>query len=129
MQSAQGGYERKGSAWSSATVPLISCTRGPQDLPSWFTLDSERIASLIIGKPDYEMRQATAMQLAPLFKGYTEAAAPAREKFVKRFSDSTEGMTLTALSDITELADRSGLGMGNIDDAVRLMPMAFIRAA
>ena len=99
--------------------PVMWLVNRPQDLPSWFTLDSERIASLIIGKPDYEMRQATAMQLAPLFKGYTEAAAPAREKFVKRFSDSTEGMTLTALSDITELADRSGLGMGDIDDAVR----------
>ena len=99
--------------------PVLWLVNRPQDLPSWFTLDSERIASLIIGKPDYEMRQATAMQLAPLFAGYAEAAAVAREKFVKRFSDETEGMSLTALSDITELADRGGLGMGDIEDAVR----------
>jgi len=99
--------------------PVLWLVNRPQDLPSWFTLDSERVASLIIGKPDYEMRQATAMQLAPLFAGYAEAAAPAREKFVKRFSDETEGMTLTALSDITELADRGGLGMADIEDAVR----------
>lgn len=99
--------------------PVLWLVNRPQDLPSWFTLDSERVASLIIGKPDYEMRQATALQLAPLFAGYAEAAAPAREKFVKRFSDETEGMSLTALSDITELADRGGLGMGDIEDAVR----------
>ena len=99
--------------------PVLWLVNRAQDLPSWFTLDSERISSLIIGKPDFEMRQATALQLAPLFAGYTEAAAPARDKFVKRFSDGTEGMTLTALSDITELADRSGLGMGDIEDAVR----------
>jgi hypothetical protein len=99
--------------------PVLWLVNRPQDLPSWFTLDSERIASLIIGKPDYEMRQATALQLAPLFAGHAEAAAPAREKFVKRFSDETEGMSLTALSDITELADRGGLGIGDIEDAVR----------
>ena len=99
--------------------PVLWLVNRPQDLPSWFTLDSERVASLIIGKPDYEMRQATAMQLAPLFAGYAEAAEPTREKFVKRFSDETEGMTLTALSDITELADRGGLGMSDIEDAVR----------
>lgn len=99
--------------------PVLWLVNRPQDLPSWYTLDSERVASLIIGKPDYEMRQATAQQLAPLFAGYAEAAAPAREKFVKRLAEGTEGMSLTALSDITELADRSGLGVSDIDDAVR----------
>lgn len=99
--------------------PVLWLVNRPQDLPSWFTLDSERIASLIIGKPDYEMRQATAMQLAPLFAGHADASAPAREKFVKRFSEETEGMTLSALSDITELADRGGLGISDIEDAVR----------
>ena len=99
--------------------PVLWLLNRAQDLPSWFTLDSERVASLIIGKPDHEMRQATALQLAPLYAGYAEATAPAREKFVKRFADGTDGMTLTALSDITELADRSALSMGDIDDAVR----------
>ena len=99
--------------------PVLWLVNRAQDLPSWYTLDSERVASLIIGKPDYEMRQAAAQQLAPLFAGYAQAALPAREKFVKRLADGTEGMTLSALSDITELADRSGLGISDIDDAVR----------
>ena len=43
----------------------------------------------------------------------------AREQFVKNFTEGTEGMPLTALSDITELADRQHLGLADIDDAVR----------
>jgi len=99
--------------------PVMWLVNRPQDLPSWFTLDSERIASVVIGKPDYEMRQASAMQLAPLFSGYTDATESIRGKFIKRFADETEGMTLNALSDITELADRGGIGMAFIEDAVR----------
>ncbi len=99
--------------------PVLWLVNRMQDMPSWYTLDNERVASLIIGKPDYEMRQATALQLAPLFAGYEDASASVREKFLKRLADGTEGMTLTALSDITELADRSGLGITDIDDAVR----------
>jgi energy-coupling factor transporter ATP-binding protein EcfA2 len=99
--------------------PLLWLVNRAQDLPSWFTLDSERVASLIIGKPDYESRQAAATLLAPLFGGYVAAAAAERDKFVKSFTDGTEGMTLAALSDITELASRQGLGVADIDDAVR----------
>jgi ATP-dependent Clp protease ATP-binding subunit ClpB len=99
--------------------PVLWLVNRPQDLPSWFALDSERVASLVIGKPDYETRQAAAQQLAPLFAGYADAPAPARAQFLKAFTESTEGMTLTALSDITELADRQKLGIADIDDAVR----------
>jgi energy-coupling factor transporter ATP-binding protein EcfA2 len=90
-----------------------------QDLPSWFALDSERVASLVISRPDYESREAAARQLGPLFGGYTGAADSAREAFLRSFSAGTEGMTLTGLADITELASRQGLGIGAIDDAVR----------
>ncbi|OGB32748.1 MAG: hypothetical protein A3F78_08075 [Burkholderiales bacterium RIFCSPLOWO2_12_FULL_61_40] len=99
--------------------PVVWLANRPQDLPSWFTLDSERVASLTIGKPDFETRQAAAQQLAPLFVGYAEASAVAREQFVKNFTEGTEGMPLTALSDITELADRQHLGLPDIDDAMR----------
>ena len=116
--SSEGGMPSKDGG-KPMYNPVLWLVNRAQDLPSWFTLDSERVASLIIGKPDYEMRQATALQLAPLFAGYAQAAAPAREKFVKRLADGTEGMSLAALADITELADRSGLGIGDIEDAVR----------
>jgi len=99
--------------------PVLWLLNRAQDLPSWFTLDSERVASLVIGKPDFEMRQAAALQLGPLFAGYPEADAAAREKFLKQFSVGTEGMSLSALADIAELASRQKLGIKDIDDAVR----------
>jgi energy-coupling factor transporter ATP-binding protein EcfA2 len=109
---------RKGSG-----VPLFNpvfwLLNRAQDLPSWLTLDSERVASLVIPRPDYEMRMAAARQLAPLFAGFARAEAPARERFLKTFADDTEGMTLTALADITQLAGHQRLGLADIDDAVR----------
>ena len=100
--------------------PILWLLNRAQDLPSWFTLDSERVASLVIGKPEYETREAAARQLAPLFAGFGDARQAGREaEFVKRFTEGTEGMSLTALSDITELASRQGLDVSAIDDAVR----------
>ena len=99
--------------------PVFWLLNRPQDLPSWYALDSERVASLLVARPDYETRMAAARQLAPLFAGYGEATAEERDGFVKAFSDGTEGMTLSALADITELASRQNLGLRAIDDAVR----------
>lgn len=99
--------------------PVIWLLNRAQDLPSWLTLDSERVASLVIPKPDYEMRMAAAQQLAPLFAGFEQAAPPVRERFLKSFADGTEGMTLSALADITQLAGCQQLGVADIDDAVR----------
>ncbi|MBS1185999.1 MAG: ATPase protein [Burkholderiaceae bacterium] len=99
--------------------PVVWLVNRAQDMPSWYTLDSERVESLIIGKPDFEMRQAAALQLAPLFAGHANASEAERAQFVKAFTDGTEGMSLCALSDITELADRQRIGIREIDDAVR----------
>lgn len=99
--------------------PVLWLVNRPQDLPSWFVLDSERVASLGIGKPEYEARLDAARQLAPLFAGYNEADERTREKFLRSFTEGTEGMSLVALSDITELAARKSLDLGHIDDAVR----------
>jgi energy-coupling factor transporter ATP-binding protein EcfA2 len=99
--------------------PMVWLVNRPQDLPSWFALDSERAASLTVAKPDFEARQEAARQLAPLFEGYEQADEAARGLFVKAFAEGTEGMTLLGLADITELAGRQKLGLADIDDAVR----------
>lgn len=99
--------------------PVLWLVNRPQDLPSWFTLDSERVASVIIARPDFETRQAAALLLAPLFGGYEAADEAGKAAFLKTFSDGSEGMSLAALSDIAELASRQGLGCKDIDDAIR----------
>ncbi|MEO8136436.1 MAG: ATP-dependent Clp protease ATP-binding subunit, partial [Betaproteobacteria bacterium] len=99
--------------------PVLWLVNRVQDLPSWFTLDSERVASLVIGRPDFETREAAAAQLAPLFAGFQQADGAVRAQFLKAFTEGTEGMSLAALADITELASRQALGVTDIEDAVR----------
>jgi hypothetical protein len=99
--------------------PILWLVNRTQDLPSWFTLDSDRVATLVVGRPDYEAREAAGALLAPLFAGWRDANEAARAQFLKSFCEGTEGMPLAALADITELASRQGLSIGDIDDAVR----------
>ncbi len=114
-----------------ATAPGVGAAAGPlfnpvlwlvnraQDLPSWFALDSERVANLVIGRPEYEHRAAAATLLAPLFVGHDQATPAQRQQFVEQLASGSEGMTLAALSDITELACRQGLRLGEIESAIR----------
>lgn len=99
--------------------PVLWLLNRPQDLPSWFALDSERIASLVIGRPDFDQRAAAARLLAPLFAGHEQATAPQREAFVDAFAAGSEGLSLSALSDVTELASRQNLGLAEIEGALR----------
>ena len=108
-----------GSSAQPLFNPILWLVNRPQDLPSWFALDSERIASLIVGRPDYETREAAARQLIRLFPGYKEADAAQQAEAVRRYADGTDGLTLTALADIAQLAMRQGITVGGVEDAVR----------
>lgn len=99
--------------------PILWLVNRPQDLPSWFALDSERIATLTVGRPDYELRAEAAGQLALLFPGHAEADETARGSFARRFADSTDGLSLAAMADVAQLARRQGLGLDAVEDAVR----------
>ena len=99
--------------------PILWLVNRPQDLPSWFALDSERIAGLIVGKPDYELRAEAARQLATLFPGHATADEAQRAEFARRLADGTDGLTLNALADIAQLARRQDIGLMAVDDAVR----------
>ena len=99
--------------------PVLWLVNRSQDLPSWLTLDSARVASTVIGQPDYSTRQEAARCLAPMFVGFNAATAEQREKFAATFTDHTDGLTLSAMSDIAQLADRQGITLADVDDAVQ----------
>ena len=99
--------------------PILWLVNRPQDVPSWFTLDSARVATLNVGFPDYETRHEAALILGARFQGYAEGSGEEREKFAKLFASSTEGLPLTALSDTAQLADRQGIAFRDVDDAVQ----------
>lgn len=89
------------------------------DIPSWFSLDSERISSLVISLPDYDSRQHCAQVLRSQFKGAKEASESEVQSFVRKFADGTDGMSLQAMVDIAQLARTQDIPMKDVDDAVR----------
>lgn len=120
---AQEASPRAINTSSGAATPLYNpllwiCPRDT-DLPSWFILDNEPIHLLALSRPNYDERQAAAALLAPSFQGYHEADEAGRAGFARTFADLSEGMTLRALIDITQLARAQALGLGEIADAVR----------
>ncbi len=106
--------------------PIVWLLNRPQDLPSWFTLDSARIATLSIANPDFETRKAAADILGRLFGGYAECDAAAQAKFCTRFAELSEGLWLTALADIAQLAKRQGLAHTAIEEAVQCFKVGIV---
>ena len=90
-----------------------------QDIPSWFSLDSERIASISVVRPEYETRLSAAVVLAPQFSGGEIASAETLSEFSTHFAGGTDGMSLQAMVDISQLARTQSIGIHEVDDAVR----------
>ena len=106
--------------------PVVWLLNRPQDMPSWLTLDSARIATLTIANPEYETRKAAANILGTLFAGWGQADAGAREKFCTRFADLSEGMWLSALADTAQLARRRGMSCLEVDEAVQCYKVGMV---
>ena len=90
-----------------------------QDIPSWFSLDSERIASISVVRPEYEIRLSAAAVLASQFRDEDGASAETLASFSSGFAEGTDGMSLQAMVDISQLAKTQGMGIHEVDDAVR----------
>lgn len=99
--------------------PVFWLLNRGQDIPSWFSLDCERIASITVVRPEYETRLSAAAVLAPQFQGADGASAEARSAFGTSFAGGTDGMSLQAMVDIAQLARTQGMALREVDDAVR----------
>jgi energy-coupling factor transporter ATP-binding protein EcfA2 len=99
--------------------PVFWLLNRGQDIPSWFSLDSERIASISVVRPEYETRLSAAAVLAPQFRGGEGASAEVLSAFSSGFAGGTDGMSLQAMVDISQLARTQGMGIHEVDDAVR----------
>ena len=99
--------------------PILWLLNRPQDLPSWYALDSNRVALITIAPPDYEVRRRAALSLSHRFVGGDGSDAVARGRFATRFADGTDGQPLTALAAIAVLAVRQGIGIEAVEDAIR----------
>lgn len=90
----------------------------PADLPPWLVGGSDGIRQIPIPLPDSATRTALASQLAPhLPQAGTDAASLAA--VATRFSNSSEGMTLRAMTEVPPLAADRAVAAAEVDDTVR----------
>lgn len=99
--------------------PLFWLCHRETDLPSWFTLDNDRLHRLSLPPPGFEERQHAARLLAPSFADHATAPDAARAQFADSFAQLTDGLNLHHLFAIARLAEEQRLPLADVADAVR----------
>lgn len=108
--------------------PVIWLVNRPQDLPSWYSLDSERIASLPISLPDHTQREAAATVLASFFTGGDTASPETIARFTRQLATSSEGLTLSAVNDIARIAATRNIPLERVEDAVQAYKLGIVES-
>jgi hypothetical protein len=99
--------------------PVFWVLENVNELPSWLVVGNERIRQQVIQKPDYEIREQAATVLAPALSGYKETPEDKRRELQGAFAAMTEGMTLSAMQSIVQMASDRGDAFNDIADSVR----------
>lgn len=97
--------------------PIIWLCNRAQDLPSWFLLDNSGIHTITVSVPDYDTRLAVAARVVESID--QKADTQSRTRAAGTLASQTEGMRLSALKEIGQLARNAGIGLDNIGDAVK----------
>ncbi len=108
--------------------PVIWLLNRAQDLPSWYTLDSERVHAIEIGKPSLSERESAARALILRFAGAREANEDEINQAVKTFTNTTDELSLQAMQDISLLATHQKINFNDIDDAIRAFKVGGVRS-
>jgi ATP-dependent Clp protease ATP-binding subunit ClpB len=98
--------------------PVFWAISKRDDLPVWYGADNQKIITLDIEKPGYDARVTAAKLMLNRIHDY-DTKSTQIDQYIKIFADLSEGLNLRDMQDIISLARASGLGMDDIDDAVR----------
>lgn len=99
--------------------PVFWVTLSERDLPDWFLTANERIRTVTIPLPDLGHREVVAGLIARSFADFQACMPAEREDLIARFSQQTQGMSLTAMQAIAQIALDQQIGMRGIEDAAR----------
>ena len=98
---------------------LIWIVEKEGDLPDWFTVGNQRLRTIAVARPDARVREIMAPALLRLLPDFSSSPPETVEKAAASFVDSTEGLFLSDLSAIVQLARMEKVAMTDIGDAVR----------
>ncbi|MBK6744454.1 MAG: ATP-dependent Clp protease ATP-binding subunit [Hydrogenophilales bacterium] len=98
-----------------------------QDLPTWFSLDSDRIAKVTLPLPSPSEREAAAniwierfADARTLGQSAADDAKKQKADAVTRLRNLTHGMPLVAMDDLTRLAKIHQIPCADVDEAILL---------
>lgn len=89
------------------------------DLPDWLIIDNPRLRHIPVAEPDRAARRAVAPSLLRGLPGAREGNAAQLRRAEDDLVDDTEGLLLTDLNAITQLARSEGVSFSQVSDAVR----------
>jgi energy-coupling factor transporter ATP-binding protein EcfA2 len=98
---------------------VLWITEKEGDLPDWLVVDNPRIRHIPIAKPDPLIRRSFANSLLRGLSGFREADPTAANEATDSFVDETEGLLLTDMQAIAQLAQTESVRFSAISDAVR----------
>lgn len=133
--------------------PVVWLVDRPSDLPPWLVGGSDGIRQISIPGPDLDLRRRAALLFGPALPGSpgTDNPEARREALAARFAaprpqlspagaeilgefeqlatvyaESTEGLSLRAMSVINRLSQDAGLDAAHVDDAARAYKLGLI---
>lgn len=89
------------------------------DLPDWLIIDNPHLRHIPIAEPDRSARRAVAPSLLRSLPGARDCSTEARKQAEDDLVDDTEGLLLTDLSAISQLARSEGVIFSQVSDAIR----------
>ena len=89
------------------------------DLPDWLTIGNPRLRHIPVASPDRAARRAVGPSLVRGLPGAKDAAPEAIKEAEDDLIDTTEGMLLSDLSAVVQLARAEAVAIGDVSEAVR----------
>ena len=98
---------------------LFWCCDRENDLPAWFSLNNPRIRSIMIPKPDREVRRLVCQALLACMGDFETLSVEEHANCLDEYTRQTEGMLMNDVDLIALFSRSQGLGAREIGTAAR----------
>jgi energy-coupling factor transporter ATP-binding protein EcfA2 len=99
--------------------PVFWVVEKEGDLPDWFTVNNPSLRPIAIPAPDHIQRRGVCVTLADRLATPEQPAGELRERHIKAFVDTTEGLLTRDLAAIAQLCRSEALTLSGIEEGVR----------
>ena len=99
--------------------PVFWVVEKEGDLPDWFTVNNPSVRPIAIPAPDHIQRRGVCVTLAERLATPDQPARELRERHIKAFVDTTEGLLIRDLAAIAQLCRSEALTLSSIEEGVR----------